>query len=113
MSEKVDGKAGEAIDPCYDCIHKGQAIHPCDSCCRTYEDLREPTPYDDRLSPAPKVDKLKEALRVILDCVDFRAGNCAPRDMVAAVLPTSVIEKCRDALICNGTGKATESKGRE
>ncbi len=42
------------------------------------------------LSPA-------EALRLILDQVDYTNGNCGPTEMVAAVLSTDVIATCRAA----------------
>lgn len=39
-----------------------------------------------------------EALRLILDQVDYVKGNCEPTELVAAVLTPQVIEICRDAL---------------
>ena len=39
-----------------------------------------------------------EALRFLLDQVDYTKGNCGPTEMVGAVLDKSVIEICRDAL---------------
>jgi hypothetical protein len=40
----------------------------------------------------------KEMLGVLLDCVDYREGNCSGSDMVAAVLPLEVIFRSRSAL---------------
>lgn len=39
-----------------------------------------------------------EALRVILDQVDYTKDACSPTEMVGAVLSTEVIQICRDAL---------------
>lgn len=39
-----------------------------------------------------------EALRLILDQVDYTKGNCGPNEMVAAVLPKQVLEICHRAL---------------
>lgn len=41
---------------------------------------------------------LKEALLLLLDQVDFVAGNCGPTEMVSAVLTTEVISICRQAI---------------
>lgn len=38
------------------------------------------------------------ALKVVLDCVDYMAGNCKVNSMVAAVLDASVIKMAREAL---------------
>jgi hypothetical protein len=40
----------------------------------------------------------REALQVILDCVDYTVGNCRPNEMVGAVLSQEVIELARAAL---------------
>lgn len=39
-----------------------------------------------------------EALRLILDQVDYTKGACGPTELVGAVLSTQVIEICRRAL---------------
>jgi len=39
-----------------------------------------------------------EALRLLLDQVDYTAGACAPTELVGAVLDKSVIETCKRAL---------------
>lgn len=39
-----------------------------------------------------------EALRLILDQVDYTKDACAPTEMVGAVLPMSVIEQCHRSL---------------
>jgi hypothetical protein len=39
-----------------------------------------------------------EALRLLLDQVDYMKGNCAPTEMVGAVLDKSVIAVCRASL---------------
>lgn len=39
-----------------------------------------------------------EALQVVLDQVDYTAGNCGPTEMVAACLPKEVIRLAREAL---------------
>lgn len=44
-------------------------------------------------SPSPA-----EALRLLLDQVDYTKGACGPTELVAAVLSTQVIEICRQAL---------------
>ncbi len=47
----------------------------------------------------PKVvDKLKNTLAVVLDFVDYTAGNCRPNEMVGAVLPQTIIKQAREVL---------------
>jgi hypothetical protein len=46
---------------------------------------------------APAVTPV-EALRLLLDQVDYTRGNCALTEMVGAVLPIEVIALCRRAL---------------
>ena len=40
----------------------------------------------------------REALLLVLDQVDYTVGACSPTDMVAAALPTVVIDRARAAL---------------
>lgn len=42
--------------------------------------------------------KLLAALLTLMDQVDYRNGACAPTEMVAAVLPTIVLEICDEAI---------------
>lgn len=46
--------------------------------------------------------ELREALGVVLDNVDYTAGNCRGIDMVSAVLPKEAIAKARAALAASG-----------
>ncbi|MDB4871997.1 MAG: hypothetical protein JWL97_3001 [Gemmatimonadales bacterium] len=46
---------------------------------------------------------VRAALQVILDCVDYTQGACAPTEMVGAVLPKEVIEKARAILVSGAT----------
>jgi hypothetical protein len=39
-----------------------------------------------------------EALRLLLDQVDYTVGACGATELVGAVLPRDVIEKCHEAL---------------
>ena len=39
-----------------------------------------------------------EALRTILNAIDYTSGACDPTEMVAAVLPSELIERARKAL---------------
>ena len=39
-----------------------------------------------------------EALRTILNAVDYTSGACGPTEMVAAVLPVELIERANKAL---------------
>ena len=39
-----------------------------------------------------------EALRTILNAIDYTSGACDPTEMVAAVLPSEAIERARKAL---------------
>ena len=41
---------------------------------------------------------LIEALRVLLDQVDYTSGACALNEPVGGVLPTEIIRKAKDAL---------------
>lgn len=40
----------------------------------------------------------REALQVVLDSVDYTAGNCRVNEMVGAVLPRSIILLAREAI---------------
>lgn len=42
--------------------------------------------------------RLREALALILDQVDYKAGNCRSVDMVGAALPEGIIDIARNAL---------------
>lgn len=44
----------------------------------------------------------RDALLMILDQVDYTVGNCAPTEMVAAVLPREIIALAREALAASG-----------
>ena len=41
---------------------------------------------------------VRQALMVILDCVDYTSGACGLTEMVGAVLPEDIIIKAREAL---------------
>ena len=41
-----------------------------------------------------------EALQLLLDQVDYTAGACSVTEMVGAVLPLEVIQRCKAALKC-------------
>ncbi len=43
-------------------------------------------------------ERLDAALRTLLDQVDYTAGACGVTEMVGAVLPKEVIERCKKAL---------------
>lgn len=45
-----------------------------------------------------QAERLREALTLILDMVDYTAGNCRLNEQVGAVLPKGVIEQARGAL---------------
>lgn len=45
----------------------------------------------------------REALLLILDQVDYIAGNCGPTEMVAAVLPREIIALARKSLAAEST----------
>ena len=45
---------------------------------------------------AERYEEMLVALTLILDNVDFEAGNCSPTDMVAAVLPHELLLKARE-----------------
>ncbi len=42
---------------------------------------------------------LRTCLTVVLDCVDYTAGNCRVNEMVGAVLPKEIIEQARNILL--------------
>jgi len=44
------------------------------------------------------IDKLSSALGVMLDCVDYTAGNCRVNEPVGGVLPKEIIAKAKEAL---------------
>lgn len=45
-----------------------------------------------------KIERLRAMLHVILDQVDYRAGNCRVNEMVGAALEGSTIERARKLL---------------
>ena len=45
-----------------------------------------------------KEQQLREALKLLLDQVDYTVRACRLTDMVGAVLDSKVIAKCREAL---------------
>lgn len=47
-------------------------------------------------------EEIEVSLRVVLDAVDYMAGNCRVNEMVGAVLPKVLIEKARKALMEKG-----------
>ena len=57
-------------------------------------------------------DELRASLLVILDAVDYTAGNCRVNEMVGAVLPKELIEKGREALLLD-LKKVTEEGKHE
>jgi hypothetical protein len=52
-----------------------------------------------------------EALHLILDQVDYMAGNCRINEAVGAVLPAEVIAHCRDVIEKERSG-AMKAPGR-
>lgn len=62
------------------------------------------TEYSERFSqPEPpsqseKIDKLRSALRLILDQTDYEVGNCRVNEMVGAVLPKEVLRIAKEAI---------------
>lgn len=52
-------------------------------------------------APLPDADKanlLRQWLAVVLDQIDYTAGNCNVTDMVGAVIDAGVLRNARDAL---------------
>lgn len=45
---------------------------------------------------------VREALLLVLDQVDYKAGACGLTEMVGACLPAEVIDKARQALAADG-----------
>jgi hypothetical protein len=41
---------------------------------------------------------LREALQLLLDHVDYTAGACRPNEMIGALLPIEVINRCKQIL---------------
>jgi hypothetical protein len=62
------------------------------------------TEYSERFSqPEPpsesfRIEKLRSALRLVLDQADYEAGNCRINEMVGAVLPKEVLRIAKEAL---------------
>lgn len=46
----------------------------------------------------PLSQELFVALQLIMDSVDYTDGNCAPNEMIAAILPVEIIRRARNAL---------------
>lgn len=51
------------------------------------------------------VETLVEALATVMDSVDYKARNCSPTEMVAAVLQVEVIDIARAALSAARDGR--------
>ena len=45
-----------------------------------------------------KIDQLRAILGVILDCVDYTDGACAPTEMIGACLPRQQINQARQVI---------------
>jgi hypothetical protein len=54
--------------------------------------------YDRMEKEIAQLEKENEALRVVLDHVDYTTGACKPTEMVGAVLPTNIIARVKVAL---------------
>ena len=50
----------------------------------------------------------REALLLVLDQVDYTKGACGPANMVAACLPTEVIDKAREAIAADKAAEASK-----
>ncbi len=50
------------------------------------------------MSEFEKIRKLKAALNVVLDQVDYQKGNCRPNEHIGAVLSPTVIGLARNVL---------------
>jgi len=50
------------------------------------------------LSPAAKLETARAMLVLVLGCVDYTQGACAPNELVSAVLPSDLIESAHRAL---------------
>jgi hypothetical protein len=49
--------------------------------------------------PNHREKTLEEALKLIMDCVDYERGNCRLNEMVGAILPEELLVKARRALV--------------
>ncbi len=49
-------------------------------------------------SQQERIDKLRTALLLVLDNIDYEAGNCRVNEMIGAVLPREVLRKAREAV---------------
>lgn len=48
--------------------------------------------------PTTREIELSVAVKLLLDHIDYTAGNCKPNEQVGAVLPKSIIELARKAV---------------
>jgi len=51
----------------------------------------------------------REALQLLLDQVDFRNGACSPTEMVGALIPEAVFERCDETLTASRAGEEGKS----
>lgn len=53
-----------------------------------------------------------EALNLLLDQVDYMAGNCRINEPVGAVLPAEIIAHCREVLARDKARRETQEQGQ-
>lgn len=44
-----------------------------------------------------RVEALRTALLLLLDNIDYEAGNCRVNEMIGAILPLEILRKAREA----------------
>jgi len=45
-----------------------------------------------------RIEVLRRALLLLLDNIDYEAGNCRVNEMIGAVLPKEILRKAREAV---------------
>jgi hypothetical protein len=73
----------------------------CPDCRREAEEAGRPKVTISNFPVGKYVDKRLDTnalLRLLLDSVDYTGGACRPNEMIGAVLPKSLLEKCKESV---------------
>jgi hypothetical protein len=50
------------------------------------------------MSDADRIDLLTRVIRLLLDNIDYQAGNCRVNEMIGAVLPPDILHLAKEAV---------------
>jgi hypothetical protein len=54
--------------------------------------------FEGRMSDTDRIDLLTRVIHLLLDNIDYQAGNCRVNDMIGAVLPPEILRIAKEAV---------------